>query len=120
MEALANMFVVLLVVLAVVFVVTCIIQVVRGGLKKSVAPLPHQDVAKTFGHLAAQLQEEAEMQKLKNTALQTRILEIRERLLDLKEKSEQNNVTETGAKGDLRKRLYDLILDTDLWEVSDE
>lgn len=88
--------------------------------KKKTPRLSSGDLTRTFGTMASQLQERAEEERLRNIKLQRRLLELREFLLHLKDKSETKNFTPEGEKFDLREGITALILDKSRWEVSDE
>ena len=120
MEIVAKVFIIAMCVLGVVFAVALIVKAVFGGNpKNSTSPFPNPDLAKTFGSMASRLQQESELHMLKNAALLIKILQIREQLLNLKERAERDNGGGTGGeRWDIRRGLSDMILDKKLWDVS--
>lgn len=112
MENLGGIVLIALGMASCVVIVELILWYRRG---KKGASIPIHAVAKSFGHMSLQLMEDVEGKRLKVVRLQTRILEIREQLLNLKETARKKNVTDDAEKWDIRQGLTEMILDESLW-----
>ena len=119
MESVVKVLIIVFCALGTMFWASLIVKVVGGSLKNTTPPIPNPDLAKTFGSMASRLQQESELHMLKNAALLIKILQIREQLLNLKERAERDNGGGTGGeRWDIRRGLSDMILDKKLWDVS--
>jgi len=119
MESVVKVLIIVFCALGTMFWASLIVKVVGGSLKNTTPPFPNPDLAKTFGSMASRLQQESELHMLKNVALLIKILQIREQLLNLKERAERDNGGGTGGeRWDIRRGLSDMILDKKLWDVS--
>jgi len=105
------------VLLACLFGLLCVIF---GGTKKF-STIPLDSVARSFGHMASQLQDKAEKERLHNIKLQTRLLHIREYLIQVTKRVDKEHPIEgPGKRYTLQEMVTELILDKSKWEVSDE